>query len=284
MRWTTLLLLSAACAEIAPLPDTTDWWGEGVDYDVQEPLRFTPEPYPDLPGDGPGIAAMREELLPTIPLTFGPDDAFASDSDCDYRTNPSLPWEIEGIVTLHPEWYMKLRGCERVEEKYYGNWFIEDSTTGLFVVGDARIAPFTVGDRVKLRVRAVRTNFGMDMIYVHDVIEVHREARPVYYQVADRALNDSDIGETRRVRGRVDGPPDTFGDFPILLSNGSTVIASLSAELNRRRFHPPIGQTVCVTGPIQFSFSTYSIPIVRIGQVALVEPDEPCPDEPEDRP
>ncbi|TVQ91336.1 MAG: hypothetical protein EA397_09750 [Deltaproteobacteria bacterium] len=281
-RW-SLLVLVGACAEVAPLPNTADWWPEGVDYDVQEPIRFTPEPYPDLPGDRPGVRALRDALLPSIELTYAPGDGYPPGSECEFRESAELPWELEGIVTLHPEWYMKLRGCNRAEEKYYGNWFIEDATSGIFVVGDSRVAPFTVGDRVKLKVRAVRTNFGMDMIYAYDVLEVHREARPVYYQAVNRRLEDRDIGETRRIRGVVQEAPDTFGDFRVR-ADGVTYHISLSAELNRRRFHPPVGQTLCVTGPVQFSFSTYSIPIMRIGQVALVDEDEPCPDEPAEGP
>lgn len=269
-------LATAACAEVSPLPDTSDWWGDGVDYDVREPLRFTPEPYTDLAG--PGIGSMLTELFPAPTLTFAPGDTYATGVGCTTATNPELPVEIDGIVTLHPRWYMKLQGCNRAEEKYYGNWFIEDATGGIFVVGDSKVAHFDVGDRVRILVRGVRTNFGMHMVYVHDVLEVSREARPVYYQAVDRPLGPEDMGQTRRVRGTVVGPPDTFGAFLVETASGARVAASLDAELNRRRAHPPVGGTVCVTGPVLFSFSTYSIPIMRIGQVAVVEPGEPCPD------
>lgn len=266
------------CNDVDPLPDTGDWWAPGVDYDVEEPLRFTPEPYGDLPGAGPGIGAFLDSALPASTLTFAAGDEYLAANDCRAATSRSLPAEIEGIVTLHPRWYMKLSGCNRAEEKYYGNWFIEDATGGVFVVGDSKVAPFDVGDRVKIRVRGVLTNFGMDMVYVHDVLEIDRNKRPVYYQEVDRALGPDDIGETRRIRGVVVGPPDTFGEFLVETDSGVRIAASLDAELNRRRVHPPIGSTLCVTGPVLYSFSAYSIPIMRIGQLAVVDPGEPCPD------
>jgi hypothetical protein len=271
-------LLMVGCADVRPLPNTADWWDEGVDYDVQEPIAFTPTPYADLPSGGPGISAFIQAVFPTTGLVMAPGDQYPSGSACVVGVDNQLPIDIEGIVTLHPRWYMKLRGCNGAEEKYYGNWFIEDATGGIFVVGDAKISHFDVGDRVKIRVRGVRTNFGMNMVYVHDVLEVHREARPVYYQAVDRALGVSDIGETRRVRGVVTSPPDTFGDFTVQTASGAVITVSLDAELNRRRAHPPLGSTLCVTGPVQFSFSTYSIPIMRIGQFAVVQGDQACPD------
>ncbi len=266
------------CNDVDPLPDTGDWWAPGVDYDVQEPIRFTPEPYDDLPGAGPGIGDFIDGALPASELTFAPGDAYLAANSCRASTSATLPAEIEGIVTLHPRWYMKLSGCNRAEEKYYGNWFIEDATGGIFVVGDSKVAPFDVGDRVKIRVRGVLTNFGMDMVYVHDVLEIDRNKRPVYYREVDRALGPNDIGETVRIRGVVTGPPDTFGEVLVETEGGVRIAASLDDELNRRRVHPPIGSTLCVTGPVLYSFSAYSIPIMRIGQLAVVDPGEPCPD------
>lgn len=277
-RLVALAALVVACAEPAPLPDTSDWWGEGEPYDVQERLRFTDEPYADLPGTGRGIADFIDRTYPATTLTVAPDDRYPSGSACSTAVNRDLPAEIEGIVTLHPRWYAKLQGCNRAEEKYYGNWFIEDATAGLFVVGDSKVAHFDVGDRVKLRVRGVLTNFGQDMIYVHDVLEIHREARPIYYQQVDRALDERDMGQTRRVRGVVTSRPDTFGDFTVQTESGARVNVSLDAELNRRRVHPPLDSTLCVTGPVQFSFSQYSIPIMRIGQIVPVADDQACPD------
>lgn len=272
---------SAGCApELSRLPDTSDWWGEAESLEVREPLRFTPEPYPDLPGDGPGIGDFIARNFPTQRLTLAPGDGYAPGVGCQVDTSADLPIEIEGVATLHPRWYMKLRGCNRAEEKYYGNWFIEDATGGIFVVGDSKVAHFDAGDRVKIRVRGVLTNFGMNMVYVHDVLEIHREGRPIFYREVDRPLGPQDIGETRRVRGTVVNRPDTFGAFFVETASGARIEANLDAELNRRRVHPPVGSTLCVTGPVQFSFSSYSIPIMRIGQLATVDVDEPCPDEP----
>jgi hypothetical protein len=274
---TTLFGLAACSGDPEPLEDTGDWWTPAEPLEVQETIRWTESAYGDLPGDGVGIAQALDPVLPADGTVYAPGDAFGEE-DCDVGVSGDLPVEIEGIVTLHPRWYMKLDGCNRGEEKYYGNWFIEDDTGGMFIVGDTRVAHFDVGDRVRLRVRAVRTNFGMDMIYAHDVLEVSREARPVRYAWANDGLDQDDIGRVRRVRGVIEAGPDTFGELVLRTDDGAEVLLNLDAQMNRRRAYPEVGQTVCATGPVLYSFSEYSIVIMRIGQIAVIEPGDACPD------
>lgn len=268
------LVFAAACrGEPDPLPDVSDAWSDADPYDVQESVRFTPEPYADLAG----IDDFLGDFFPTTDIEFAPGDGYDANA-CGGRENGDLPAEIEGIVTLHPRYYLKISGCNRDEEKYYGNYFIEDSTGGIFIIGDSKVAHFDMGDRVKLRVRAVQTSFGLDMVYAHDVLEVHREARPVYYQMVDGGLKSADIGETRRVRGGVVTEPDTFGLFQVETEGGRRYGVQLDSELNRRRVHPPVGSTICATGPVMYSYSEYSIAILKIGQISTVDGDEECPD------
>lgn len=272
-----LLALAACRGEPGVLPDVSDAWPDAEPYDVQEPIRFTEEPYADLPGDGDGIGDFIDDFFPVTSVRFAPGDGYVTDNSCEGREESDLPVEFEGIVTLHPRWYMKLSGCERSDEKYYGNYFIEDATGGIFVVGDSKVAHFDVGDRVKMRVRAIRTDFDFNMVYAHDIVEVNREARPIYYQWAQEGIGNPDIGETRRVRGVMSTEPDTFGQFTLTTDEGAKVFINLDSELNRRRVYPEVGTQLCATGPVQYSFSEYTIVIMRIGQLAVVEGDEACP-------
>lgn len=276
-----LALLTAACSSPPDeeLLDPSSAWSGAEPYDVRETVGFTTDDY-DLEGTGTTIGDLRDALLPTDgDILFAQDDTFG-DARCDEAaTTRELPVEVEGIVTLHPRWYMKLSGCDRMDEKYYGNYFVEDDSGGIFVVGDSKVAHFDVGDRVRLSVRAVRTNFDFDMIYAHDVVEVHRESRPIKYAwVDDDGLDREDVGEVRRVRGEVTTDPDTFGEFTVRTKDGLDVKVNLDAELNRRRQYPSIGDTVCATGPVLYSFSEYSIVIMKIGQIETVTGSDPCSD------
>ena len=100
-----------------------------------------------------------------------------------------LPFEVEGIVTLHPRWYFKTHGCDDGDEKFYGSFFIQDGTSGIFVLGDSKVAHFDMGARVKMKVRGVRTIYDLNVVYAHDITEVVDYGPvPVYYDEATEAL------------------------------------------------------------------------------------------------
>lgn len=276
MRAVFFLAVLAGCTSER---DLDPWDTAGEFYNVQERVAFTTEPY-GLTGTGTTIGDLKRDLFPTEgELLFGTDDAYGSANCEDVGTTSKLPVEVEGVVTLHPRWYMKLSGCDRADEKYYGNYFIEDDSGGLFVVGDSKVAHFDVGDRVRMRIRAVRTNFDFDMVYAHDIVEVYRDSRPIKYESIDRALEASDIGEVRRVQGEIVTDPDTFGQFGVRLASGAEVFVNLDAELSRRRQNPDLGDTICATGPVQYSYSEYSIVVMKIGQIAVLGEGETCPDQ-----
>jgi hypothetical protein len=266
-------LVTWSCVQTAPAGDLDEYFDPAGDYDVREPLSFTQEPYGLT-----GIGAFKNSVFPASAVQFAPGDAYMSGTRCEGRENNRLPAEVTGVVTILPRFYMKISGCDRAEEKYYGNYFLEDDSGGVFVVGDSKVANFDAGDTVTLRVRAVRTNFDFDMVYGHDVVSVDRTSRPVRYAWSEAAFTPEDVGRVKRIRGVVASEPDTFGQLTVTGEDGTDWFVGLDAELNRRRVWPTVGATLCATGPVQYSFSEYSLVVMRVGQLAEVEPGEDCPD------
>jgi hypothetical protein len=275
MRILPALLCLAACADVRSEPeDYASWYSQGVVLDVEEPLVFTDVPYA-APVAGEAIGDFEDDLFPVADgdPVFASGDSYAV-SGCPSSQSTSLPFEVEGIVTLHPRFYFKTRGCDG-DEKYYGSYFIEDATGGFFVLGDSKVAHFDMGDRVRLKVRGIRTTFDVDMVYAHDVVAVERGPEPIYYETLDRALelstDRSEIGRVKRIVGTVITEKDTFGEFQVEGDNGVVFNVSLDAELNRRGIGFPIGTRLQVTGPMHFSFSSFNIVVMRVGQLEVIE-------------
>ncbi len=267
--------MMTGCADLRQTAESSDgWFDPGTDLFVTEPLAFTDEPYSFPEDTATGLAALAGAALPVTSgsIAYGADDQFADDTDCSSIVEESLPWELEGVVTLHPRFYFKTDGCDSSsDEKYYGSYFIQDATGGLFVLGDSKVAHFTAGTRVRMRVRGVRTAYDLDMVYAHDIIEVVESDVPIYYEVADGALGDADIGLVRRVSGTVISEQSTFGDFDIESDDGTTYSLSVDSDLNRRGFEFEIGTRIEATGPVIYSYSAYSIVIMQIGQVSVLD-------------
>lgn len=267
-----MLSLLLACA--SPRQDieyTDDWDDPGSLLEVVEPVSFTDTPY-DFPADSSaGIGAFIEAVFPVSEgsIAFGADDQFAGGTDCSSLIADELPWEVEAVVTLHPRYYFKTNGCDATsDEKYYGSYFIEDATGGVFVLGDSRVAHFDVGTKVRISLRGARTAYGLDMIYAHDIVAIERDVvHPVFYTEADDELGADDVGEVRRVTGTVVSEKSTFGDFDIEADDGTTFTISLDSELSRRGIGFDIGSRIQATGPVILSYDVYSIVIMRVGQV-----------------
>lgn len=276
------LLLLAGCAEMREQPDDIqEWYDAGQDLDVAEAIEFTDVPY-DFPADAAdGLGAFSDTVFPAPDFTilYAQGDEFGTSggalaNDCETAFEAALPREFDVIVTLHPRYYFKTSGCGgESDEKYYGSYFVQDATGGLFVLGDSRVAHFDVGDRVRIRVRGVRTAFDQDMIYAHDIVSVERNARqPIYYEaVSGRALSAQDVGMVRRVEGVVNAPKDTFGEFTVEGDDGQEYSVSLDVELNRRGVEYPVGARVQVTAPILYSYGLYSLVVMEIGQITVLE-------------
>lgn len=287
MRPTPLALFAAvaaltACTPSRELEDVEGWYDSGTYAPVEEALAFTTEPY-GLPAAGaPGLADVLAPAL-SFPSGFGTriGASEAGGDGCGWTVDDALPVEITGVVTVLPRYYFKSDGCGRDDEKFYGSYFIEDDTGGIFVLRDTKVAWFDAGDTVTLRVRGTRVSYDQPMIYVHDVIAVDRTARPVRYVERQGPLGASDLNEVRRVTGTVVSEPDTFGEFSIRPDGGpgtceaagdsGCAVASLDSELNRRGVTFAPGDRVSVTGPVLFSYDVYKIILLRLGQIQRFE-------------
>lgn len=265
----TFAALWLGCAPLRDAEDPADWFDAGADLEVEEPLRFTDQNY-DF-GATDGIAAFAGSVFPAPDRTivFAEGDEWPSSSSCDGEVSDALPAEIEGVVTITPRFYMKVDGCDG-EEKYYGNFFLQDGSGGLFVLGDSKVAAFAAGDRIRLKARSVRTTFDFDIVYSWDAVAIHREARPIYYEVATQKLDQGDHSLVRRVTGEVLGKPDTFGAFQVKDDLGTVFDVQIDAELNRRGFTVAPGQRVQVTGPVLFSYSIRAIVLMSLGQIEIL--------------
>lgn len=278
MRLLSFLML-AACSERDDFDVPDGWFDVGDNYDVQEPLAFTEEPY-GFPEAGDGGIAERLSPAFTFPRDFGTriatGDAPVGATCNGWTFDDTLPVEVTGVVTLLPRYYFKTDGCDADDEKYYGSYFIEDDTGGMFVLGDSKVAHFDMGDTVTIRVRGVRRSFGQNMVYVHEVLAADRTARPIRYVERSAPLGDDDINHVRRITGTVVTAPDTFGEFfvqpdgsPVTCqaSGADCAAVAIDSELNRRGITVAPGDRITVTGPVLFSYDIYKILVMRVGQL-----------------
>ena len=270
-----LLILTTACGDIRSRENSDNWFDDGSGYDVTEHVDFTDVPYdPPAAGlSGIGDIPMPENILETW---YSADDAPPANCD-DWVTNPAMPMEVEGIITILPRFYYKTQGCVAPgdqdtdsDEKYYGSYFIEDATGGVFVLGDSKVAHFDMGDRVRLRVRGVRNIFELQGVSAHDVLQVERGPEPIFYEMAPEALDADDVGLVKRVEGEVVIAADTFGEFQIESDDGVRYTIGLDVELNRRGIGYELGTRIQVTGPIMFAYETYKVVVMRVGQVEVL--------------
>ncbi len=276
MVLSTLALLVLGCASQREQPeDPSSWFVPGEGYDVTEHVEFTDQPYDDF-GAPQSIEFVNTRVFPTgtsdyvNDIVYGPDENLP-DNDCDYGTDSDLPAEVEGVVTILPDMYFKTIGCDYGDEKYYGNYFIQDRTGGLFILGDSKVAHFDMGDRVRMKIRAARTTYGLDMVYGHDILEVKRGPQAIYYQQPEGRLGAEHVTEVQRVHGEVINEVGDFGEQQLEGEDGTIYDLSIDSELGRRGFNLPVGAQITATGPVLFSYDIYSIIIMRVGQIQVHE-------------
>lgn len=273
--------LLVACAPARGPEDYSDWYGPvgEAGEDVREPVEFTDQDYV-YPEAGPGVDSL-DSLFEDFSRKYAPEDLPPNASCGDWSTTSQLPKEVWAMVTLHPRYYFKTDGCDSQqddgdsEEKYYGSFFVEDSTGGVFVLGDSKVAHFDMGDRVKIRIRGIQRSFGLDMVVAHDIVEIDRGPYPIHYTEAPPLVNseypdESWIGTVVRAEGVVVNEPDTFGEFTVQGDDGSNYLVALDSELNRRNVRFPIGSRIRATGPVQRAFGD-KIVIMRIGQIQRMD-------------
>lgn len=262
------LVSLGGCAPQRVAEDTEGWWDEGQALEVIDPVEFTDQAY----GLDGGVGDLKDDLFPTPgdAFVFAPGDDYG-DARCASETDSALPTEITGVVTIPPRFYFKTAGCNNGDEKYYGSFFVEDDTGGVFVLGDSKAAHFTVGDTVTLRVRAVRTRYDLDMVYSWDLVEVDGERRAVRYRETTQPLGPADVAAVRRVEGVVSTEMDTFGAFSVTGDNGQAWGVQLDADLNRRGVRYEVGERVVATGPVIYSYSAYNLVIQSKGQITVLD-------------
>jgi len=299
-------LLLGACADRGQAERWQDWFDEGTASDVTEAVPFTEQDYTFPADPDAGILALREDLLTQTfdndgPL-FAPGEmpegadacSFWEELPADSDGGAALPREIQGIVTSHPRVYRKIEGCApqdaQSDEKYYGSFWIEDATGGVFVLNDSKVAAFEMGDKVTIDVRAVRRRFGIDMVYVHDLVSVERGPFEVSYDEVARPLTQADQSTVQRVTGTVLTEPTTFGEIVLSIDGytGGTcepetregrahcLFANLDQEIARRGITLTPGERVTLTGPVtqnvffddQGAISFYGLYLTRVGQIA----------------
>lgn len=266
-----VLSLLSACVEVRDAPEDGDWYQKAF-LDVEEPVEFT-----DLPYDFSGPTPIANLPIPALGSFATWLDTSLFNDNCDgWQRSDELPRDIEGIVTLHPRFYFKTSGCRGSseadsDEKYYGSYFIQDDSGGVFVLGDSKVAHFDMGQRVKLRVRGVKENFDLQMVSAHDVIEVSTAVEPIYYQWADGPLGPDDVSEVRRVTGTVLGDTTNFGELTVEADDGSLYTVKLDWEITRRKHRWDEGASVTVTGPVLLAYDVYAINVMRVGQILTHE-------------
>lgn len=293
--WPLAALLVLACDSRVSADPSEGWWGGPEDLDVEEAITFTEEAYAPPPADVMPIAELRSTALAPTGDNDGPRIAsqdWSTERTCAFwEEAPELPQQIEGVVTSYPRVYRKIEGCDG-DEKYYGSFWMEDASGGIFVLRDSKVATFDVGSTVRLNVRGIRRRFGIDIVYVADLDLVAREPVPVHYQVAQRPLGIEDQSVVTRVTGTVVSEPTTFGEVLLQpdgwsgtcapddeITRESCVLVLLDQELGRRGITLAPGERVQVTGPVTQSpyfspagvFSFYGVYLTRVGQLERLD-------------
>ena len=285
------LIFAIACGSQNRAENWHSWYDAGTDLEVVEPLEFTDQPY-DFPSDPTeGIQAARQAVLTSPrdndgPL-FAPDSFHDDNVGCDFwGVSGSLPRTIEGVVTSHPRVYRKIEGCNG-DERYYGSYWLQDATGGVFVLADTKVAHFDMGDRVRLEVRSMRRRYGIDMVYTHNVLYASTDPEPISYRDITGPLGPQDQSEVVRAEGWVVTEPSTFGEILVAFdpdsrcgpedqfTRASCLPVTLDVELSRRgiEFHP--GEHIRVTGPVHQNawfgpsevFNFYGVHLSRLGQI-----------------
>ncbi len=297
-----ILALGLVACTTARGPEDPDWYDSGSDQDVVEPVDWDAAPYAFPAAGAVGLRDLRHGMLGCYSQeTNGDcDGSFSSEDDririfwgedgrsdeesCYLERSALLPAELDVMVTVRPQFYMKARNCEyqigmdgaepvyeEASDKYYASFFVEDATGGMLVFADQRISHFDAGDTLRMKVRSIGRAYDMDAVYAYDVQQVNRDARGVAFLTLDpdQTLGPDQRGQVVRATGAVITDPDDFGTFTVQSEGGAPVNVQLSLEMNRRGVAFPIGTTLQVTGPVLYSFSSHTIVITQVGQIEV---------------
>ncbi|RME51613.1 MAG: hypothetical protein D6795_08055 [Deltaproteobacteria bacterium] len=244
--------------------------------EVEDPIAFTTEPY-GFPAEGEAGLSFLAGKYPISRenawVLLSRDETFPVE-DCDPnrsgnqrpQPDPDLPFTVEGIVTLHPRYFLKVRVCNE-DERYYGSFFIEDDSGGMVVLQDSRIAELDFGDRVRIRARALLDYFDVHAILIPEIVEVIEHGVPIHYEEKTNPFNQTDWNRVRRIRGEVVQASTDHNFNEAAVSDGqNTWLVSIDRELANRNVSLEVGDRVEVTGPVLSSFGQ-KIVVLSVGQI-----------------
>ena len=299
MRLAAFVVLCAGCGSPdQPTDSLQDTYGTVGSTSTTEPVAYTTNPY-DFTGTTP-IADLYD-LVGGGNVWFGmaanqphPIDGACDGFGTEIEQLDELPTQIEGIITLHPRYYQALGICQS-EERFYGSYFIEDSTRGILVLKDSRIADFRMGDRVRLTVTGLSSVFGSTGVLTsldEEVVSLNHEIYADY--IGSDNLDRSMVGRTVTIRREISSLATNYNFSEMCLkpegetdfictdacvaqeqctspdSPARAILVSLDREIEQR---DPIlwkkGDVVEVTGPVTESFGL-RIVVARAGQISFV--------------
>jgi hypothetical protein len=277
-------VMTSSCGEQLGPQDPSQYFGQPQQAEVEDPIGFSDQNY-DFTGETP-IADVHELFDTSEPVWYGlsPLDPFPMgdesglDVECGDFGNKvdkvdELPATVEGVVTLHPRYFQKVSVCGQ-DQRYYGSFFIQDETGGILVLKDSRVADFTFGDRVSLRVRGLVTSFGQPSVLIHDQEQVIEPGttEDIYYEEIERAFDTTDISKVRRIEGTVISEP-TNGNFNELIlegDDGAVWSVSIDRELGNRGIGLHEDDRIRLTGPVIDSFGL-NLLIGSLGQIERLD-------------
>lgn len=293
-------LLLGGCADAEGPLDPEDFYAQGTPTQVLEPIGFSDKNYGDRGEDSIefGSESTIAEVLALFDSNstsftwygFSPIDPFPVGDErgfgviCDPFENPrypqpinkieELPTVIEGVVTLHPRFFQKVRVCGE-DQRYYGVYFLQDDTGGIMILKDSRVADFTFGERVRLRVRGLMRSYDSYAVLTFDQEEVVNPGTKydIYYEERSERLTNDDIGQVRRVSGTIVSEPTNtnFNEMFIRDDNGVVYAASVDRELAQRNIPLKNGLRVQLTGPVINSYSSLVVLISSLGQIEWLD-------------
>ena len=283
------IVVCAGCHDAEIGGDPGDYFDDpGSMATVSDPIEFTETPY-DFSGEMT-IAELRDLIPPqneaSVWAGFAAEDPYPIEGDCNPEFTggeqvpavlEELPAYIEGIVTLHPRYFTNANVCGS-RERYYGTYIIQDETAGIHVLKNSRIGEFDVGDRVRLRVRAIKREFSMQAVLTFDneeALTTPDDRYPVYYEEIERPFEeDLDVYQVRRISGEVvqAATNQNFNEMILRSTEDPDVewIVSFDRELGTRGVTPPQGSMVQLTGPVMESFGMRMI-IASLGKIEYLD-------------
>lgn len=287
--------MQTSCVPSEPTSNPRDpnYYDEGEQIPVTEPIEFTEDNYDSISGDLTiaDLRDLRDESAfvwygysPMDPYPLG--DRRAHGEDCSpiaafenvVTEVPELPATIEGVVTHHPRLLRSPRICAG-EDRFYGSYYLQDETGGILVYKDSRVANFTFGDRVTIRVRGMAAqNFssmpaGVVGVMAFDNEDVVERDLPIYYEETDENFTADDVAQVRRIRGEVvQAPSNTnFNSMTVESLNTDAVWAvSLDRELTRRSYTFESGDVIELTGVVADNFGLTML-IYSLGQIERID-------------